>query len=71
MAIDDTQLAIERERNEQTALIQVRQMRMESIRMAKDIITENRRNAPVGEREITYEEIVKFAMALEDHVTRN
>lgn len=71
MAIDDTQLAIERERNEQTALIQVRQMRMESIRMAKDIITENRRNAPVGEREITYEEIVEFAMALEDHVTRN
>ena len=39
--------------------------KLELLRHAKDVLIENRRNAPVSEREVTDEDIVKYATTLQ------
>jgi hypothetical protein len=51
------QIQLERDRMENTKL----SMRMEAIRLAKDILVENARVKPVDERNITAEQITTFA----------
>jgi len=42
--------------------------RLELLRHAKDVLIENKRNAPVSEREVTDEEVVKYATTLETFI---
>ena len=65
---NDPGLAMEIERAKIQAESQVKQFRIDCVRMAKEIITDNKRNMPVGDREITYQEIIEFATAIENHV---
>ncbi len=60
--------ALEAPRNEFQLNIQNTQIKLDTIRMAKDILVENMRNAPVGEREITATAITTLATALETHI---
>lgn len=43
--------------------------RMQAIHIARDILMENDRNKPVGERGVTATDIVTFAQTLEQYVT--
>ena len=57
-------LEVEAERqkhNKQMALVNAR---LEMLRTAKDVLIENKRNLPVGEREVTEHDIVSFARTL-------
>ena len=42
--------------------------RMETVRIARDILMENDRNKPVGERGITAADLTAFAQAIEQYV---
>jgi hypothetical protein len=44
--------------------------KLELLRHAKDILIENRRNAPVNEREVTDEDIIKYASTLQSFLTK-
>jgi hypothetical protein len=65
---NDPGITLEIERAKIQAESQARQLKIDCIRMAKEIITDNKRNMPVGDREITYQEIIDFAVAIENHV---
>ena len=41
------------------------QHKLELLRHAKEVLLANRSNAPIGEREVTDEEIVKYATTLQ------
>ena len=41
--------------------------RMEAVRIAKDVLMENDRNKPVGERGITAADITAFAQTIEQY----
>lgn len=45
-----------------------RKVKLELIRMAKDVLVENRRNAPIGERDVTHEDIIAYASSLAEFV---
>ena len=42
--------------------------RLELLRHAKDVLVENKRNAPVSDRVVTDEEIVEYATTLEKYI---
>ena len=44
--------------------------RMEAVRIAKDVLMENDRNKPVGERGITAADITAFAQAIEQYAAQ-
>ena len=44
--------------------------KMECIRIAKDVLLENDRNKPVGDRGITVADITVFAQALQQYVSQ-
>ena len=44
--------------------------RMETVRIARDILMENDRNKPVGERGITAADITAFAQTLQQYVVQ-
>ena len=44
--------------------------RLEAVRIAKDTLFENRRSLPVGEREITADDITTFADTLTDYINK-
>ena len=46
---------------------QKRNIRLDCIRMAKDILTENRRDQPAGSREVTSDQLIALATAIETH----
>ena len=64
----DSQKDVELSRQEAECKRQDRQTRLELLRHAKDILTENRRNAPVGEREVTHDEVIAYASELEKFI---
>ncbi len=64
----DSQREFEASRQEAETKRLDKQTRLELLRHAKDILTENRRNAPVGEREVTHEEVVAYAVELEKFI---
>ena len=43
---------------------------MEAVRIARDILMENDRNKPVGERGITAADITGFAQAIQQYVNQ-
>ena len=61
-------LEMERVRGAAQLEAESRKVKLELIRMAKDILIENKRNAPVGEREITQEMILDFAEGISNFV---
>ena len=44
--------------------------RMEAVRLARDILMENDRNKPVGDRGITAADITAFAQTIEQYVNQ-
>jgi len=54
---------------QQTALV-IRQARIEAVRMAKETLIENRRNKPVGERDVTAEDITTFANTIVNYISQ-
>jgi hypothetical protein len=44
--------------------------RMETIRLAKEVLMENDRNKPVGDRGITAADITAFAQSIEQYVNQ-
>jgi hypothetical protein len=57
-------MALEQKRAEAEA----RRAKLETLRVAKEIITENSRSKPVESREVTAADITAFAAALEAHL---
>ena len=49
-------------------LMDKRRAKLELVRTAKDIITENKRNLPVSDRQITDEEVIAYATTLEAYI---
>ena len=45
-------------------------VKMEAIRLARDILMENDRNKPVGERGLTAADITAFAQSIEQYVNQ-
>jgi hypothetical protein len=43
--------------------------RLEAVRLAKEVLVENARSKPVGERDVTPEEVTAFAQTLVTYVT--
>jgi hypothetical protein len=41
--------------------LEERRSRLEAVRLAKEVLAENYRNKPVGERELTHDDITAFA----------
>lgn len=62
------QVEMENTRHEHTRALQVRMARIEAIRLAKETLLENARNKPVGESEVSAEDIVVFARKLTSHI---
>lgn len=60
----DFQSTLEAARFAQQMMAEKPRMRLEALRMAKDVLTENARNKPVSERDITVDEITAFADTL-------
>jgi len=46
---------------------QKRNIKLDCIRMAKEVLLENRRDQPSGSREVTSDDIIAFATAIEAH----
>jgi hypothetical protein len=60
--------AIEEQRNQNNLIMETRRAKIEFIRMARETLIENARNKPVSDREVTAEEIINFAAALEKFI---
>jgi hypothetical protein len=60
----DVQVAIEDVRHANQLQSQMRQNRLDAIRLAKETLIENARSKPVGERDITAADITAFADSL-------
>jgi DNA-binding ferritin-like protein (Dps family) len=48
--------------------LQARQAKLETVRLAKEVLLENARSKPVESREVTAADITAFAAALESHI---
>jgi len=60
--------AIDEKRNQYNLIMETRRAKIEFIRMARETLIENARNKPVSDREVTAEEIINFAAALEKFI---
>lgn len=63
-------LELSSKNQEQQMALVVQQARIEAVRMAKETLIENRRNKPVGERDVTAADITAFADTIVNYVTR-
>lgn len=50
------------------ALTEARRAKLETIRLAKELLVENSRSKPVDSREVSAEDVLGFAKKLEDHI---
>ena len=66
--IPQTQLTIEADRRAHDIAMEARRTRADMIRLAKDILTENARNKPAEEAEITSAQITALADELINYV---
>lgn len=48
--------------------MELKRSKLEAVRLAKEVLTENRRSLPVGEREVTASEITTFADTIINYV---
>lgn len=60
----EIQTAVEDVRHANQLQLQVRQNRLEAIRLAKETLLENARSKPVNERDVTVADITAFADSL-------
>lgn len=69
----EKQLAIIQENNKnqsETTQFQVKQRRLEILRLAKETLLENARSKPVDSREVTAQDIENFAETLETYLNK-
>jgi len=69
-AMHAKQVELEQMRLDSQASSNTLHNRLELLRHAKEILLANRNNAPVGEREVTDDEIVKYATTLEAFINK-
>lgn len=58
------QLELERERNAHQTSSEMKRARLDTMRLAKEVLVENARNKPAEESAVTAEEIITFAEKL-------
>jgi len=71
MALDaqqQFQLDLENARHANQMAMQVKQTKLEAVRLAKETLIENARSKPVDARDVTAADITAFAAALEAHI---
>lgn len=61
-------LAIDAARSADTVVLFAKQAKLEAVRVAKEMLTENHRNLPVGEREVSAADIVTYAGTLVTYI---
>ena len=61
-------IELEAERNTNAVTQETKRAKLEAVRMAKEMLTENRRNLPVGEREVSATDITTFAATLNSYI---
>lgn len=64
----DVQEVVDNARQARLMETEIFRAKMEVIRLAKEILLENHRNLPVGDREVTAEAITAYAATLIDFV---
>ena len=69
-AMFDAQAAAERERHQNQLALQLKQAKLEALRLAKETLLENARSKPVAEREVTAEQIAAEANKLFAYVNQ-
>lgn len=62
------QLDMENTRHANQMAAEIKRIRFDTVRLAKETLIENARNKPVGEGEVTAEDIIAFADKLTAHV---
>lgn len=71
MALDPAQqfmVDMENLRNTNQIAADARRAKLESVRLAKEVLLENSRSKPVDARDVTAADITVFAAALEAHI---
>lgn len=68
--IVDTQIAIENARHANNVAMEVSRARMESIRIAKEVLLENKRNSLGENTEVSAADIIAFANELAAYVSK-
>jgi hypothetical protein len=63
-----SQQEIEKARREHEQGMETRRAKLELIRLAKEVLVENRRSAPADERDVSAQEITEFANTLASYV---
>ena len=61
-------VALEERRSRNEAENESKRRKLESVRMAKDVLLENSRSKPVDSREVTVDDIISFAQTIENYV---
>lgn len=69
-AMFDAQAAMERDRHQNQLELQLKQARLEALRLAKEVLLENARSKPVAEREVTADQIAAEADKLFSYVNQ-
>lgn len=64
----DVAIAVETFRSNQQAAADARRAKLDALRMAKEVLIENRRNLPVDQREVSAADITAFADSLVTYV---
>ena len=64
------QAEMERQRHQNQLELQLKQARLEALRLAKEVLLENARSKPVAEREVTAEQIAAEADKLFSYVNQ-
>jgi hypothetical protein len=63
-----SQQETEKARREHEQEMEARRAKLELVRLAKEVLVENRRSAPADERDVTAQEITEFADTLASYV---
>lgn len=63
-----SQQETEKARQEHEQKMEARRAKLELVRLAKEVLVENRRSAPADERDVTAQEITEFANTLASYV---
>lgn len=64
------QAEMERQRHQNQLELQLKQARLEALRLAKEVLLENARSKPVAEREVTADQIAAEADKLFSYVNQ-
>jgi len=69
-ATQSSTLQAEQERREHEIQMEARRTKLELLRTAKEALTENKKNLPVSERQITEADIISFAETLHEFINK-